>query len=359
MRMRTPGRWAVMASVLAAQAVSGRAEPVHLILPTENRKLFEGDLDGFYQPTISGRAISGRFGFVRTGGPEPPRYFERFHEGIDIRPLRRDENQTPLDPVWAVADGEVVYVNDQAGASNYGLYVVVRHRFGGYPVYTFYGHLGAVTTTEGQVVQAGDPLGILGYTGRGINSARAHLHFEVTFRLQESYDRWFEEEGTGFGGDRINRHGDYNGLGYLGVDPTPLLIASEEGDAPTVEALLGALEPQFKVHVPAGETYWFWQRQFPFQVEGGLAEPLPESWIMTVDRIGIPLAFERSDELIEGPEVVWFRPYDRVQDYFTRGLVGKKGGGYGLTGHGRKWLSQLGYRKEEEKKSILDHPRLR
>jgi hypothetical protein len=62
---------------------------------------------------------------------------------------------------------------------------------------------------------------------------------------------------------------------------------------------------------------------------------------------------------VEQPYVSWFRPYRRLQDYFTRGLVWKKSGQYILTGHGRKWLSQIGYRKPEEKKSILNHPRLR
>jgi hypothetical protein len=344
-------------SHLDAQEVG---EPrLEFIMPTENRALLEGDLNAFYQPTISKRAISGRYGFVRTGGPEPPKYFERFHEGLDVKPLRRDGNGEPLDPVLATADGEVVYVNTRTSASNYGIYVVIRHRFGRDDVYTFSGHLASASVKTGETVKAGDPIGILGYTGRGINKQRAHLHYEITFRLQESYDRWFEEEGGNFGGDRINRHGDYNGLGYLGVDPAPLLIATARGEAPTVRELFQDLDPQFTVMVPAGEDYWFWQKQFPFQVEGGLGQPLPRSWKVTVNRIGIPLQFERSDEAVEQPYVSWFRPYRRLQDYFTRGLVWKKSGQYILTGHGRKWLSQIGYRKPEEKKSILNHPRLR
>jgi hypothetical protein len=186
-----------------------------------------------------------------------------------VKPLRRDGNGEPLDPVLATADGEVVYVNTRTSASNYGIYVVIRHRFGRDDVYTFSGHLASASVKTGETVKAGDPIGILGYTGRGINKHRAHLHYEITFRLQESYDRWFEEEGGNFGGDRINRHGDYNGLGYLGVDPAPLLIATARGEAPTVRELFQDLDPQFTVMVPAGEDYWFWQKQFPFQVEGG------------------------------------------------------------------------------------------
>ncbi len=344
-------------SALAVQAQEAQPR-LEFIMPTENRTLLEGDLETFYQPTISKRAVSGRYGFVRTGGPEPPKYLERFHEGIDVRPLRRDAKGEPLDPVLAAAPGEVVYVNSHASASNYGIYVVIRHRFGSHDLFSFSGHLASASVRTGQQVAAGDPIGILGYTGAGINKERAHLHYEITFRLQESYDRWFKKEGHGFGGDRVNLHGDYNGLGYLGVDPARLLIATARGEAPTVHELFADLQAQFHVMVPAGETYWYWQKNFPFQVEGGLDQPLPRSWKMTVNRIGIPLRFERSDENVEQPYVSWFRPYDRLQDYFTRGLVAKKGGNYILTGHGKKWLSQLGYRKPEEKKSIFKHPRL-
>lgn len=344
-------------SGLAVQAQEAGPR-LEFIMPTENRTLLEGDLETFYQPTISKRAVSGRYGFVRTGGPEPPKYLERFHEGIDVKPLRRDERGEPLDPVMATADGEVVYVNSRSTASNYGIYVVIRHRFGEANLYTFSGHLASARVRAGDEVKAGDVIGILGYTGAGINRERAHLHYEITFRLQESYDRWFQEDGHGFGGDRVNLHADYNGLGYLGVDPAPLLKATARGEAPTLRELFQDLQPQFTVLVPAGEAYWYWQKQFPFQVEGGLDSPLPKAWKMTVDRIGIPLRFERSEEEVEEPRITWFRPYQHLQDYFTRGLVAKKGGNYLLTGHGKKWLSQLGYRKPVEKKSILQHPRL-
>ena len=89
-------------------------------LPTENRYLFENQPKRFYQPTISRRLISGMFGFTRTSEPEPARIFERFHKGIDIKPLRRDARGEPLDPVRACADGVVVRVNDNERISDYG-----------------------------------------------------------------------------------------------------------------------------------------------------------------------------------------------------------------------------------------------
>ncbi|MEO0454216.1 MAG: M23 family metallopeptidase [Verrucomicrobiota bacterium] len=337
------------------------AEQIHLVLPTENDLLLEDDLNGYYQPTVSKRAISGRYGFVRTRGPEPPRFFEKFHEGIDVKPLRRDGNGVPLDPVMAIADGKVVYVNDRPSASNYGRYIVIRHPFGKYFMYSFSGHLGKVSTSTGAEVKAGDPIGILGYTGAGINKERAHLHLELTFKLRDSYDAWFQEPGVGYGGDRKNLHGDYNGLGYLGVDVAPLLLASREGTSPTVPELLNSLEPHFKVMIPAGEEYLYWQKQFPFQVEGGISQPLPKSWEMTVNRIGIPLRFKPSDRKVESPYVSWFKPYKKVQDYFTLGLVVKKGSKFLLTSHGGKWISQLTWdgKPEPKENPVKKHPKLK
>ena len=62
----------------------------------------------------------GQYGFVR----DPRRFgadilYTRFHEGIDIRPLRRSPDGEPQDVVGAIAGGELVYVNLQPGASNY------------------------------------------------------------------------------------------------------------------------------------------------------------------------------------------------------------------------------------------------
>ncbi|MEM6602234.1 MAG: M23 family metallopeptidase, partial [Verrucomicrobiota bacterium] len=168
---------------------------VKIEFPTENRELLEGKETDFFQPTISKRKISGKFGFVRTGGPEPPRYFERLHEGIDIKPLRRDANGEPLDPIVAVAPGTVVYVNAVAARSNYGIYVIVEHRFDDWPMYAFYSHMASVDVQEGEVVDTGQQVGILGYTGSGINKARAHLHFEMTFRVLEDFGRWFDQVG--------------------------------------------------------------------------------------------------------------------------------------------------------------------
>ncbi|NJK92239.1 MAG: M23 family metallopeptidase [Blastochloris sp.] len=141
--------WGMVLGVAGGQSL--RAEgAVHLIFPTANRGLVEGRPEEFYQPTISKRAISGMYGFVRSSEPEPARYFDLFHEGIDIRPLQRDAKGEPLDQVVAMASGQVVYVNKVASKSNYGRYVVLRHGFGKWEMYSTYGHLASVAVSEGR-----------------------------------------------------------------------------------------------------------------------------------------------------------------------------------------------------------------
>ena len=96
--------------------------------------------------------------------------YPHFHTGIDIT--------APLDsPVRAAADGVVVI----AGASTdslgnlvgYGNYVVISHAG---RMVTLYGHLDRLLVHAGQVVKAGDVIGLEGSTG---NSTGPHLHFEV------------------------------------------------------------------------------------------------------------------------------------------------------------------------------------
>ena len=113
-----PWIFAFLASATFAQE-KPPTERIPWQLPTENHHLFDNQPKKFYQPTISRRLISGMFGFTRTSEPEPARIFERFHKGIDIKPLRRDARGEPLDPVRACADGVVVRVNDNERISDY------------------------------------------------------------------------------------------------------------------------------------------------------------------------------------------------------------------------------------------------
>ena len=141
-------RQAALLLVLAATG-SHLAVAFSPVLPTDNDALFHGQLEDFYMFTdrdFEGRKSfpweGGRYGFTR--GPERIGgrvVLTRFHEGIDISPVRRDDAGEPLDDVRAIEAGRVVHVSNDPRDSNYGSYVVVAHSVEGAPVYSVYAHL--------------------------------------------------------------------------------------------------------------------------------------------------------------------------------------------------------------------------
>ena len=96
--------------------------------------------------------------------------YPHFHTGIDIA--------GPLDaPIRAAADGVVAIagteVDNQGHAVGYGNYIVIAHAG---RMITLYGHLDQLLVHVGQVVRAGQLIGLEGSTG---NSTGPHLHFEL------------------------------------------------------------------------------------------------------------------------------------------------------------------------------------
>ena len=95
----------------------------------------------------------------------------RWHPGLDIGILRS------LD-VRAAASGRVRLVGTPIGFEGYGNVVVVG--VGG-PFETVYAHLSSARVRPGEVVDAGQPIGIAGCTGWCTGT---HLHFELRERGQ-------------------------------------------------------------------------------------------------------------------------------------------------------------------------------
>ncbi len=94
-----------------------------------------------------------------------PRTRTRYHYGIDLK-------LEIGDTVVSAFDG-IVRVSQWVGA--YGNVVVVRHYNG---LETVYGHLSKLIVSPGDVVRAGQLIGLGGNTGR---STGPHLHFEVRY----------------------------------------------------------------------------------------------------------------------------------------------------------------------------------
>lgn len=93
-----------------------------------------------------------------------------FHKGIDMNPGNGS-------PIQAISDGIVREISrvDNGGL---GAYVMIDHVIDGRRITSVYAHMqeGSVNVDQGQSVQVGDIIGLVGNTGQ---STGPHLHFEI------------------------------------------------------------------------------------------------------------------------------------------------------------------------------------
>ncbi|WP_051321422.1 peptidoglycan DD-metalloendopeptidase family protein [Chrysiogenes arsenatis] len=108
---------------------------------------------------ISTGEISSEFGMRK----DPFTGEKRMHQGVDIA--------APIGtPIQSVGSGTVTFAGDMGG---YGNVVIVQHA-GGFE--SRYAHASALLVREGDQIQAGDTIALVGSTGR---STGPHLHFEI------------------------------------------------------------------------------------------------------------------------------------------------------------------------------------
>lgn len=93
----------------------------------------------------------------------------RLHSGIDIGKGGRTEAV----PIVAAASGIVIKANFDR---SYGNVVMITHVIDGQVMTTVYGHMESLSVSNGQSVEKGQQLGVMGNTG---NSTGPHLHFEI------------------------------------------------------------------------------------------------------------------------------------------------------------------------------------
>lgn len=119
-------------------------------------KLYDPPANHYWSAPLTEGKMTSNFGY-RWG---------RWHTGTDL-------DLETGDPIYAAFDGIVRIVG--WNGDGYGRFVLVRHYNG---LETLYGHMSKQTVEQGQLVKAGDQLGLGGSTGR---SSGPHLHFETRF----------------------------------------------------------------------------------------------------------------------------------------------------------------------------------
>jgi len=339
-------RWlktcAVVVAIVAAAAIA-RSQSLELALPTDNDALFREDGPEFYQVVerdYKGAKSTpwegGQYGFVRdpvdtAGGV----VFSRFHEGIDIRPMRRDEKGEPLDEVRAIAAGKVVHTSLVPGYSNYGKYIVIEHEWDSCRYYSLYAHLSEISVEPGNKVALGQRIARMGHTGTGINQQRAHLHLELNLLLSHQFDAWHRT----FIPNEPNHHGIYNGLNLAGLDIARLYLALRKDPSMTVAKFVSSEPIAYTVAIPRSSHF-----ELPNNYRWMRAKdpgPSTQSWLVSFAASGLPVKIEPTPDAVSQPEVVWTKKSAADLTYLTRGDVAGRGKNAHLTDSGKQLMRLL------------------
>src|SRR5438552_9967962 len=301
---------------------------VDLVLPTDNDALFSGGGPGFYQyieRNYKGLKSTpwegGQYGFVRDPVETSAGIvYTRFHEGIDIRALRRDAHGEPLDEVRAIADGKVVHTNPMPGYSNYGNYIVIEHRWDDSNYYSLYGHLSSIAVHPGDAVKRGQAIVVMGYTGAGLNQARAHLHLELNVMLSHQFEAWY----NAFFKNDPNHHGIYNGMNLAGLDIARLYLALRKNPSLTIPEFLKEEEVFYKVTIPKSSNFELIKR-YPWMLRGS-AGINPPSWEVSFAQTGVPLEIRPGAKKVRQPELTYVKKSAVEYSLVTRGdIIGHPG----------------------------------
>lgn len=311
-----------------------------MVYPTDQQDLLHPETPGVYQPTAAGNPESAFYGSVRTVR-KGRHLLPSFHKGIDIAALQRDRRNRPLDPVYAIAEGTVAYVNRVAGNSTYGLYLVLVHDDPLGPVYTLYSHLDSFADglKKGRRVSPGEILGVMGTTATyRIPLDRAHLHFEIGLIGNDRFAPWARSRKI------RNDHGKYNGWNLMPIDPLEFFRGRAEDPGRDFLGHFQTIPIAFEAVIPVKKFPDFFRR-YPALWEG---EPV-EKGVITISccQYGIPLrgrpaTAEETEELGNGKILI--QNVDReALGRNGRRVIALKKNRWTLGSNGSNWLSLLTY----------------
>ncbi|MFT6180669.1 MAG: hypothetical protein ACJAQT_004059 [Akkermansiaceae bacterium] len=313
------------------------AEPLKLSLATDNRALFEGKPEDFYMfqyRYADGKTTEawtgGQYGFVRDliKTDREGVIATKFHEGLDIKPTKRDRTGNPLDEIRAIANGQVVYLSKNAGGSTYGKYIVIKHDWGYGPFFSLYAHLARVDVELEQRVLGGFPIAKMGYTGVGLNRTRAHLHLELCMLSTENFEDWI---GT------ANPRGNYDGRNLIGLDIASLFLAAQANLDLTIPSFLESASPYFKVAIPRDGELEITKR-YPWLKKGDHTKPSPSYELAFTDS-GIPLSIVPSHRQVSKALLTYVRTTRSRHEHYTRGRLTGSGRRASLTKSGKKFIA--------------------
>lgn len=317
---------------------SAAAQPFQL--PTANRAIFQpGAEEKFYVGTTGKPWQSGTFGCVRSDGGQ-------MHEGLDIRCLQRTKKGEPSDPVMASCDGTVAYVNRRVGTSNYGNYVVLRHRIEGLEVFTLYAHLSAFADglRPGKTVKGGEVIATMGRTSNTrerISLERAHVHFEIDLVVSDKFSTWYKKHHPKDPDD----HGMWNGLNLAGLDPRLVLLEQQaKGSRFSLVEFIRARPELCRVFV-RDANFSLLKRYGPLVIPNPAAQRAGiVGYELALDFNGVPIQMiPRSSTEIKARTPFQLLSVNAAEheQHHCRHLVMRRGTGWDLTSRGADFLDLI------------------
>ncbi|MEO0510091.1 MAG: peptidoglycan DD-metalloendopeptidase family protein [Verrucomicrobiota bacterium] len=265
----------IMLPLCAIAATAG------LTWPTPNPAFQKGErLEAFVQSTVSGRVESGLFGCVRNGGA-------KFHEGLDLFPIKRDARGEAADPVYAILPGRVVHVSRTSGHSSYGRYLIIEHEGESPAFHSLYAHMASIDPLiqVGRLVDSGSIVGVMGRSASGysIPRSRAHLHLEIGFRLSDDFQAWYDRQKF----KSKNRHGNWNGMNLMSVDPLGFYQAMRAGEVRSFQEYLKGLPVAARIRVFSAKVPDF-VRNFPALTTRSHDAGQLVGWDIAFTQFGVP-----------------------------------------------------------------------
>jgi murein DD-endopeptidase MepM/ murein hydrolase activator NlpD len=138
-------------------------------IATANRRATTGAVNKYISANPSDASPSVGKIFIYPSLGKITQSFHAGHYALDIADSSRP-------PIWAAGGGTVVKASSGTWGGGYGNHVIIDHGNG---VKTLYAHMTSLNVYEGQYVNQGDVIGIMGNTGRVYGITGIHLHFEV------------------------------------------------------------------------------------------------------------------------------------------------------------------------------------
>jgi len=289
--------------------------------PTENPPSDFLPLEDLLQATESGDPASGGFGCVRNDG-------DRFHEAVDLRSFEKDQRGEALDAILAAFDGEISYVNPEAGKSSFGRYIVIEHFEDGLHYYSLYAHLSRIQPgiSTGVAVHAGQRIGTMGRSATYvIPRERAHLHFEVCLQLSNDFQDWYDWKDF----DSKNDHGNWNGMNLVGLDSQALLnYFNEHAESGSVIDFLIQQPVAFSVMVSTTRIPYLLERS-PSLLMGNWPQHRVAGWRIEFTGYGIPVSwsplYAPGKEVVPGKVALVSFDEDEVMRYSCRHMLDIQG----------------------------------